>query len=106
MLCHRIFTLSNWYFRTAWWICIGLVTGYCIALIILVTTQCSPHPIDTLWNNRQLCNVDPKRIVVMGFLNVVVDIGVLLLPIPMVWRLQMSSRRKLLVSSLFAFGLL
>ena len=40
----------------------------------------------------------------MGFLNAILDTLILVLPIRMVWSLQMSSKQKLGVSAIFALG--
>ena len=40
----------------------------------------------------------------MGFLNAILDTLILVLPIRMVWSLQMSFKQKLGVSAIFALG--
>ena len=49
--------------------------------------------------------VPTKDIALMGFLNAVIDLLILLLPIRMVWTLQMSPKRKVAVSAIFGLGL-
>jgi hypothetical protein len=42
--------------------------------------------------------------VVMGSLNVVTDIATLCLPMPLLWRLQISTERKLQLIGMFMVG--
>lgn len=44
--------------------------------------------------------------VASAVINMVLDIGILVLPQQVIWRLQMSTRRKLGVAVVFTFGLL
>lgn len=106
LLYRRIFSLSNRYFRVAWWICACIVLGYFFVLLGGSFTQCSPRPISTLWRDPAKCHGSNKPLMIMGFLNAVIDIYVLVLPIRQVWKLQMSFGRKLIVCGLFALGLL
>ena len=41
-----------------------------------------------------------------GVFNVISDFAILILPMPSVWKLQMSLKRKMLMTAIFATGLL
>lgn len=41
---------------------------------------------------------------VIGILNVILDFAILSLPMPLLWKLHMSTRRKAYLSSIFTIG--
>ncbi len=43
---------------------------------------------------------------IVGAVNAAIDLTILLLPVPMVWGLQMPRKRKIAVSGIFGMGLL
>ena len=106
MLYYRIFSLANKYFMIAWWISMSLVLGVCTALLIQMGRQCSPRPISALWTDVTHCDFENRRPMILGFVNAIVDLYILLLPMRMVWMLQMSTKRKALVCGLFALGIM
>ena len=107
LLYKRIFSLRSLWFRIAWWFCISLTTIYGLALSLLHVMQCFPHAPSSLWENDQLCQAFQKSSAeTMGFLNAVIDMAILVLPIRMTWELQMSRKRKWAVSSIFGLGLM
>ncbi|KAL8952392.1 MAG: hypothetical protein Q9222_001701 [Ikaeria aurantiellina] len=113
MLYRRIFTVSkkNPWFRTAWYTTISIVLTYSLALLIVFLTQCSPHAISNLWLDPTKCNqaggyTENKGPTIGGFLNAAIDLMVLLLPVQVVWGLQMTRKRKGMVCGLFGLGLL
>ena len=109
MLYRRIFGLRVLWFRIAWWINVVLVIIYFAALLAGLLTQCGSVPVSTLWLSPATCVHNPKDssgAAVMGFLNAVLDTLILVLPIRMVWSLQMSFRQKFGVSGIFALGLM
>ena len=65
-------------------------------------------PRSKLWTPTEPghCINNEEVFVAGGTINVVSDFTILLLPIVEVWRLQMSTRRKIGVSAVFATGLL
>ena len=109
MLYRRIFSLRVLWFRIAWWINVILVISYFAALLAGLLRQCGTLPISTLWRSPAKCGhsmggtIGPAG---MGFLNAVLDTLILVLPIRMVWSLQMSFKQKLGVSAIFALGLM
>ncbi|KAI0203320.1 hypothetical protein F4808DRAFT_449283 [Astrocystis sublimbata] len=105
MLCLflRIYTtptFRKWVFFT-----IGLCAAYVVALIPVFLTNCIP--LSQYWDPKPdgWCR-DPvisDSATVAG--NLVLDAFVLLLPLPILWRLQMSIRDKITVTSMFSIGL-
>ncbi|KAI1163493.1 hypothetical protein F5B18DRAFT_318210 [Nemania serpens] len=104
MLClyYRIYTTPV--FRRWCYFVIALDIGYVISFIPLFLTNCIP--LSQYW--------DPKpdgwcRDTLVGdnatvAVNLVLDAFVLALPLPVLWRLQMSVRDKLTVTAMFGFG--
>lgn len=48
---------------------------------------------------------DPQRIFISGLaLNLLTDIGIVILPIPMIWKIQINMTEKIAVSGAFLLG--
>ncbi|KAI1489288.1 hypothetical protein F5X96DRAFT_17426 [Biscogniauxia mediterranea] len=78
---------------------------YTAALIVL-NVACRPYA--RYWDPfvRGTCAYDPtKMYVVAGTINFVVDIMIFLLPQKIIWRLQMSTHKKLGLAGIFAVGI-
>ena len=107
MLYRRIFSLRVLWFRIAWWINSVLVITYFAALLAGLIHQCGPVPVSTLWRSPAICahtRGPTSGPAIMGFLNAILDTLILVLPIRMVWSLQMSFKQKFGVSAIFALG--
>lgn len=84
----------------------GLVFLYWVSAVLFITLLC--RPIAYNWNRGipgSCGDVRKIQYASAGF-NMVIDLLVVLLPLPVVWRLQMSSRKKMGVSASFAIGVL
>ncbi|KAI1427424.1 hypothetical protein F5Y12DRAFT_712230 [Xylaria sp. FL1777] len=106
MLClyHRIYTTPT--FRRWNYGVMALVVGYVVSFIPLFLTNCIPlsqywDPKPTGWCRDTIIGDNATLAV-----NFVLDVFVLALPLPVLWRLRMSTRDKLTVTALFGFGLL
>ncbi|KAI0972071.1 hypothetical protein F4678DRAFT_472101 [Xylaria arbuscula] len=104
MLClyHRIYTTPT--FRRVNYVAMFLVAGYFISFIPLFLTNCIPlsqywDPKPTGWC-RDTVQGDNATLAA----NLVLDLIVLALPLPVLWRLRMSIRDKITVTALFGFG--
>ena len=71
----------------------------------------SCHPIKANWD--VMLYLDPKTrcspraydvLNIHGFLNIISDFGLLILPVPMVWKLQMTLKKKSGIAAVFATG--
>ena len=91
-------------FRIALWALGGFITLYCLVSFTLLLFQC--RPIQGAWNPdvKSTCIQFNAMFVVMGSLNVATDIATLCLPMPLLWRLQISTERKLQLISMFMVG--
>ena len=67
--------------------------------------QCSPR--EVIWNKLSTtghCYNAYAIIKATGVFNVILDFGILILPLSSIWKLQMTLRKKLLISGIFAIG--
>lgn len=91
-----------------WWtahllLCANIVF-YCAAILAL-HLSCAPHA--RLWDKTVpgRC-VDTRPLdIASAFVNFVVDVGILMLPQRVIWRLRMSTRKRMGVSAVFGLGI-
>lgn len=96
----------NWMMWVCFFCSIGFVVGTIVAFL------CSPRPLSYFWTQF----IDPtggyyaydlyKFYLGNAAANVTIDLMVLLVPVPIVWRLQLKTVRKILVCSIFLLGVL
>ena len=105
LLYYRIFGVAK-RFRYALWISAFLVLGYWTAMTILAFLGCTPFARN--WNKA----IPGSCVNLVAFFrwngisNLLIDFLILLLPLPMVWRLNVGTRQKLELSGIFLLGLL
>lgn len=104
LLYRRVFMLRIKWFRIAWWSCVVLSSAYSIVLFITNMAQCAPNPPSALWRDRAGCGPNIAEAATMGYLNAFVDLTILILPIRMVWTLQMSTKQKIAIAAVFGLG--
>ena len=88
----------------------ALVLIWFIASLITGIFRC--HPIDVMWdpvavaspNIRKYCIDDAAYYVSTSAFNVALDFWILVLPLSIVWTLQLSARRKVGLSVVFLLG--
>lgn len=83
-----------------------MVIIYFIWLFISFLVQCRPHPVSTLWEDRKNCNPSERGAQTTGIVNIVIDVTILIMPLPMVWALKMSRKKRIAVSGVFLLGLM
>jgi hypothetical protein len=93
-----------------YWACIATITVntlYGIIGIVLLNLQCTPLPAIYDKTIQGRCLYDQKTTdVFAGSFNVTIDVIILALPQGVIWKLRMSSMRRLGLSFVFAVGLL
>lgn len=107
LLYLRIFSPDPW---TRFLIYFGIVCTfiYYMATAITLTALCAARQGEN-WPQALLSSRCHKALVmtyVQGVFNIVSDFYLLILPIPVVWKLQFPLRRKIEVSTIFMIGLM
>lgn len=83
-----------------------VVVCYFVAFLILFMTNCIP--LSHLWNPvpggwcRELTTEEYTSVA----FNLVIDLGIWVLPMPVLWNLQMPFRKKVFVTIMFSIGLM
>ncbi|TKA79218.1 hypothetical protein B0A55_03966 [Friedmanniomyces simplex] len=91
-------------FRQAVYFMLCLTASYLIICILTSLLGC--RPISYFWNKDQpgLCFNETQFFRWNGVANLLLDVVVLLLPMPMIWRLQLTIKQKLALSGIFLLG--
>ncbi|QDS72191.1 hypothetical protein FKW77_004981 [Venturia effusa] len=92
-------------FRTSVYLTMAIVIGSCVGIVISLLAACERFAknIDVTVVEGQCLN-KAALYIATGILNIITDIMVLLLPIPMVLSLQMARSRKVVLVLLFSVG--
>ena len=104
LLYRRIFVIQ-WFMR-ATLVVAALVFAWSMAVTFSVIFEC--QPVGSYWQPllQQHCIDSQKFYWANGISNLLLDVIILTLPIPVIWRLQMSLRRKISLTVIFALGIL
>ena len=107
---YRIFKVDS-RFRLAAWLLGTLLVTWSTVSVLLNLFACrplrGPWDVNMILGGRVHCAVQVYNTVnVQGVCNIITDFALLLLPIPMLWKLQMSTKKKFGVSLVFATGAL
>lgn len=103
LLYHRLFPGKR-----LKWACIGVgafAVAYSITAIMTNIFQCVP--VESNWDKTITphCVDLGAELVAVSSLNVLTDAAILALPMPVIWRLKTSPRRKLQLMSMFMLGI-
>ena len=100
---HRIFVTRT--FRRIVLVSIVLVILGTSSLLVPILMLCKP--LDSIWTPDLPAKCINFKLFVLSsnILNVIVDIWIFVLPIPVIVRMQISTSRKLALSTLFLLGL-
>lgn len=101
----RVFTLRDARFKIALLVCAGLSVGVCVSQVFPTIFQCSPiaYSWDKAIVGGHCINVHVMWIA-QDILFLVLDIYVVVLPLPMIWNLQITRPEKIAVSGMFLLG--
>ncbi|KAH7125892.1 hypothetical protein EDB81DRAFT_730175 [Dactylonectria macrodidyma] len=93
--------------RIACWVFIGLNIGYFIAFELVSIFQCSP--IEGAWRawDKEFpakCNNINMQGWMAAVFNIVLDLGTLIIPLPALWALSLSLRKKVQIMLMFSVG--
>ncbi|KAI0908880.1 hypothetical protein F4823DRAFT_465550 [Ustulina deusta] len=97
----RIFHTRNGRFVTHLWIIGGLVSGWIVSALISTIFQCTP--IAKAWNPSLdgMCINTFAWYLATATISVVVDFYILLLPVPQIWALELSLKRRIYLLAAF-----
>lgn len=102
----RIFNTVSSRFKSALWVVQGLNVACYLSNILIIFFGCSPIKKYWIPDTPGVC-LDLEPMFLAGDIPILVlDLLILLLPLPMLWKLQMTFNRKLLVVGVFIFGYL
>ncbi|KAI5215548.1 hypothetical protein E4T41_09552 [Aureobasidium subglaciale] len=103
MLYRRLFPINN--FKYLWWVCAFCTVGYGLGALFSSLFACVP--VRANWD----LNIEPTRCINKkafyignGVMNIFTDLLILCLPIPIVWRLTLELRQKIILSVVFTLG--
>lgn len=84
----------------------AVVVLYYVACLFTICFLC--RPINYNWNKSIVGSCENTRAIEIfsAAFNMVLDVWVVCLPLPIVWQLQMPRRKKIGISTTFALGLL
>ncbi|THZ29490.1 hypothetical protein D6C89_01993 [Aureobasidium pullulans] len=103
MLYRRLFPINN--FKYLWWGCLFCTVGYGLGAIFSSLFACVP--VRANWDltvEADRC-IDKKAFYIgNGVMNIITDLMILALPIPIVWRLSLELRQKIILSVVFTLG--
>jgi hypothetical protein len=107
LFVQKIFPAQS--FRIATWVVSGFTVAIGTTFIMTTVFSCDPIPYFwTKWNGVVVgkCNdVNLQTYIAAGF-NIVQDFTILFLPLPELWKLQVSMRKKVQLFIMFGVGLL
>ena len=100
----RVFSPGNRRFRLALWVVAGLACAWIVAVLISLILQCNPP--QKAWERAipGACQDPYNWWLISGVSSFILDLIILLLPLPMLWRLQVKASRKGLIIGVFLSG--
>jgi hypothetical protein len=101
----RIFG-SDGSFRRSIWVVMTIVWLWVASEVLGTFLMCRPINYNWDFTVKGTCGNRNAGFVAAAALNTATDIMVLVLPMPFIWKLQLSTARKLSLIFLFSFGLL
>ncbi|KAI4196374.1 MAG: hypothetical protein LQ346_003233 [Caloplaca aetnensis] len=103
LLYRRIFPNRN--FHAVLWAVGGFVTAYTVANVLYIIFGC--HPIQAVFNplTKGKCINGEAAILAVATMTIVTDFIILLLPLPLVWKLHLPKIRKFQLTLIFLLGI-
>jgi hypothetical protein len=103
----RIFNVADRAFRIIARLATATIVLWCLSVILCGFLLCRPFAFN--WDQSipgGKCGNQVLSYILTGSFNIVTDVMVLCIPIPMIWRLQMPFRNKVGLTLIFAVGFL
>ena len=94
-------------FRMAGYVIHGINAAFFVSTVLAVCLIC--RPLAFSWNQQipgGTCGDQKSLDVYIGVFNLLLDVTVVLLPMPVLWGLQMASSKKVILSGMFGLGVM
>lgn len=92
--------------RWTCFICIGIVTSYSVTAALVESLACRPLQGIVDESLDAICYDSYPAYIALSCLNIVMDVVILILPVPLVTQMQLPMRQKISLILLFATGIL
>jgi hypothetical protein len=102
----RIFSAAN-HFRMYAWIVIAFTTAWSILVILTAFILCQPFAFS--WDSTipgGKCSDQTAWFIAIGVLDLTVDLMILVLPMPIIWKLQLPVGNRIALLGIFCVGVL
>ena len=109
LLYRSVLTLNNPRFKIAWYAVGSYVLAFTLTSFLGTLLQCTPihYGWDQLYGSMQGSCLDLKaQTIATAALNTLADVSLLVLPIPLIWNLQMPLKQRLGLCIIFLLGVL
>lgn len=100
----RVLNTRDRYFRIGLWFLHGVVTAWLIFCVTSTIWQCTPIKKAWLPLTPGHCLDTYKWWSSSGISNIIIDVLILIFPMPTIWKLRMDRNRILLLTGVFAAG--
>ena len=99
-----LFTLPQ-SFRIACYVVLVLNTFFVISIVTATITLC--QPLERMWDPSIAGRCGNKKLfdLLTAIVNLCLDLAVVLLPMPILWGLQMALKRKVILTLIFGMGI-
>lgn len=96
----------NQLFRVTAYIIMVIALCYCLSVILIAILIC--RPISYSWDKtiNGSCVDESTAFIATACLNLALDIAIVVLPLKMVWGLQLAVPKKMALTGIFSLGLL
>lgn len=101
----RIFDVDN-YFRTVAQLATGAIVLWCLSVVLSSILLCWPFAYNWDQSIPGHCGNQVLSYIITGAFNIVTDLIVLCMPMPIIWKLQMPRANKVALTIIFAIGFL
>ena len=100
MFYRRIFGIDR-LFRIMWWINLVWTLAVFTALTATLWSQCKPISDFWILEKGHVCRMPFATSLVANISNAIGDVGIMLLPLPPIYQLRMSLRKKAGIAGIF-----
>lgn len=99
----RVFGSAHPRFRIVCYVLIAYIVMWLVTFYFVFAFTCVPF--SRMWSLTDYCPLNVAGQYAAGAIGTLHDILVVIVPQPIIWRLQMPLQRKLAISSIFLIGL-